>query len=168
MREGLLSRSWRHLLTDDADVRRTFPEAAMQRIEAAIVAGEATHRGQVCIAIEPALPLARVARRLTPRERALEVFAAMRVWDTEENNGVLVYLLLADRDVEIVADRGIHARVGDAAWEAVCQRMESAFREHRFVDGLETGVREVSELIARHFSGDAGDRDELPNKPLLL
>lgn len=160
-------RFWRHLVTDEADVRRTFPPDALDRVERAIVAGEATHRGQVCVHIESALPLARVIRELTPRERALEVFAAMRVWDTEENNGVLVYLLLADRDVEIVADRGIHARVGEAAWEAVCQRMEQAFRDGRFVEGLEAGVREVSALLAIHFPGGAEDRDELPNRPVI-
>jgi uncharacterized membrane protein len=162
------NRFWRHLFTDDADVRRSFPAEAMDRIERAIVAGEATHRGQVCIAIEPALPLARVLRKLTPRERALEVFGLMRVWDTEENNGVLVYLLLADHDVEIVADRGIHARVGEAAWEAICQRMELAFRQGRFGEGVEDGVREISALLAAHFPGTANDRDELPNKPIVL
>ena len=161
-------RFWRHVMTDDADVRRTFTSEVMQRVERAIVAGEATHRGQVCVAIEAALPLARVMRKLTPRERALEVFGAMRVWDTEENNGVLIYLLLADRDVEIVADRGIHARVGDVAWEGICQRMEQAFREGRFADGLDSGVREVSALVAAHFPGGADDRDELPNRPVVL
>jgi len=161
-------RFWRHLVTDDADVRRTFPEDAMKRIEHAIDTGEATHRGQVCVAIEGALPLASVIRGLAPRERALEAFSAMRVWDTEENNGVLIYLLLADRDVEIVADRGIHARVGEAAWETICQAMERAFRESRFVEGVEDGVRAVSEVIARHFPGGGEDRDELPDKPVVL
>ena len=106
------NRFWRHAFTDEKDVRRAFPDDGMKRIEQAIVAGEATHRGQVSIAIEAALPLIRVLRRLSPRERALEVFGSLRVWDTEENNGVLLYLLLADRDVEIVADRGIHRLVG--------------------------------------------------------
>jgi uncharacterized membrane protein len=161
-------RFWRHLFTDEADARRRFPGDAMDRIERAIVDGEATHRGQLCVVIESALPLARVLRKLAPRERALEVFAQMRVWDTEENNGVLIYLLLADHDVEIVADRGIHAKVGDAAWEVVCKRMEQAFRDGRFAEGLETGVREVSQLIAAHIPGGGEDRDELPNRPVVL
>jgi uncharacterized membrane protein len=162
------NRFWRHVFTDDADARRTFPSESMDRIERAIVAGEATHRGQVCVAIEPALPVARVMRKLSPRERALEVFGLMRVWDTEENNGVLIYLLLADHDVEIVADRGIHARVGDAGWEAICKRIEQAFRDGRFVEGLEAGVNEVSALLAQHFPGGGEDRDELPNRPVVL
>ena len=162
------NRLWRHLFTDDADARRTFSTETMDRVERAIVAGEATHRGQVCVAVEPALPLARVLRKLSPRERALEVFGMMRVWDTEENNGVLVYLLLADHDVEIVADRGIHARVGDGAWEAICQRMEQAFRDGRFADGVEQGVRDVSALLAEHYPGGREDRDELPNRPVVL
>jgi uncharacterized membrane protein len=162
------NRFWRHVFADDADARRTFPPETMDRIEQAIEAGEATHRGQVCVAVEPALPLARVLRKVSPRERAVEVFSQMRVWDTDENNGVLIYLLLADRDVEIVADRGIHARVGEAAWEAICHRMEEAFREGRFAEGLGEGVREVSALLAQHFPGGSDDRDELPNRPVVL
>jgi hypothetical protein len=162
------NRFWRHVFTDEADARRAFPGEAMDRIERAIEAGEAMHRGQVCVAIESALPLVRVVRKLPPRERALEVFGLLRVWDTEENNGVLIYLLLADRDVEIVADRAIHGRVGEAAWEAICRRMEQAFHEGRFVEGVEDGVREISALLAEHFPGAAGDRDELPNRPVVL
>ena len=162
------NRLWRHIATDEGDARRTFSEAALDRIERAIVTGEGTHRGQVCVAVEPALPLARVMRGVSPRERSVEVFGLLRIWDTEENNGVLVYLLLADHDVEIVADRAIHARVGEAAWEAICRRMESAFREGRFVEGLEAGVREISVLLAEHFPGDAGNPNEIPNRPVVL
>ena len=140
-------RFWRHAFCDEADVRRAFPPEGMARIEAAIRGGEATHRGQVCIAIEPALPLGRVFAKLPPRQRALEVFGQLRVWDTEENAGVLIYVLLADRDVEIVADRGIDRPVGHEAWEAICRRMEAHFREGRHVDALEAGVREVSQLL---------------------
>lgn len=162
------NRFWRHVFTDEADARRRFPDAELDRLQQAIVAGEATHRGQVCVAIEPALPLWRVLRKLAPRERALEVFGLLRVWDTEENNGVLVYLLLADRDVEIVADRAVHRRVGEAAWEAICKRMEAAFRDGRLVDGLEAGVREISALLAQHFPGDGRDANELPDRPVML
>ena len=161
-------RFWRHAFTDEKNVARVLPAEAMARIEAAIEAGEATHRGQVGVAIEAALPLNRVIRKVSPRERAIEVFGLMRVWDTEENNGVLLYLLLADRDVEIVADRAIHRRVGEAAWEAICQRMESAFREERFLEGIEAGIREISALLAEHFPGDARDADEIPNRPAVL
>lgn len=162
-------RLWRHLVTDEGSARRAFPASALDDIEAAIAAGEQAHRGQVAFAVEPALPLGRVLKGVAPRERALEVFGGLRVWDTEENCGVLVYLLLADRDVEIVADRGIHARVGGDAWEAICRQMEAAFREHRFAAGAEAGVRAINALLAAHYPQDGRGRgDELPNRPLIL
>src|SRR4030095_8026013 len=100
-----------------------------------IAEGERRHRGQVRVAIEASLPLVRVLKGLTPRARALEAFSELSVWDTEENCGVLVYLLLADRDVEIVAERGIHALVGAKTWEAICREMEAAFRERSLGHG---------------------------------
>jgi uncharacterized membrane protein len=150
-------------------VRHAFADSELARIEGAIAAGERRHRGQVRFAVEAALPPGRVLRKLSPRERALEVFGLARVWDTQENCGVLVYLLLADRDVEIVADRGIHAKVGDAAWEAVCRKMEEALREHRHAEAVETGIAEISALLARHFPRDgAVERNELPDRPIVL
>lgn len=163
------NRFWRHLATDHGSVHRAFPAAALAAIEAAIKSGEATHRGQLCFAIEPSLPLSRVLARLAPRERALEIFGQLRVWDTEENCGVLVYLLFADRDVEIVADRGIHARVGDAGWEPICRAMEAAFRERRYADGALAGIRALNELLARHYPGDGRERgNEIPDRPVVL
>lgn len=162
-------RFWRHLAADVRGTRRAFGPEALTRIEAAIAAGERTHRGQVRFAVEAALPPARVWRKVAPRERALEVFGLSRAWDTEENCGVLVYLLLADRDVEIVADRGIHARVGDAAWETVCRKMEAALREGRYADAVEVGIADVNALLARHFPrGGTAGRNELPDKPIVL
>jgi uncharacterized membrane protein len=162
-------RFFRHLATDDRNARRAFDEAALTRIEQAIAEGERAHRGQVRFAVEAALPLARVLRGVTPRERALEVFSQLRVWDTEENCGVLVYLLLADRDVEIVADRGIHDRVGTPAWEAVCRKMETAFREGSFAAGAEAGIADINALLARHFPRDAvAGRNELPDQPVVF
>ena len=162
-------RFWRHLMTDHRSVRRAFPKADLARIEAAIADGERRHRGQVRFAVEPSLPLGRVLKRMPPRERALEAFGQLRIWDTADNCGVLVYLLLADRDVEIVADRGIHGRVGDAAWEAVCRKMETAFRAGRFADGVIAGIADINALLADHFprvGGDAGN--ELPDRPVVL
>src|SRR5690242_10996686 len=148
MRSHGVHRLLRHVVTDHLSVKRTFPRAPLARIEQAIAAGERLHRGQVCVAIEGALPPLRVVRRLRPRERALEVFGLLRVWDTEENAGVLIYLLLADRDVEIVADRGIDHRVPPGAWQAICARMETAFRDGRFVDGVIAGIGEIGALLA--------------------
>jgi uncharacterized membrane protein len=166
-------RFWRHLVTDHGSARRAFPAKALAAIEAAIAEGERHHRGQVRFVVEPALPLARVLAKLPPRERALEVFGLLRIWDTEDNAGVLVYLLLADRDVEIVADRGIDARVGAAEWEAVCRAMEAAFREGRYAEGVEAGIARINALLAGHFprrQGIAGDDpgNELPDRPVLL
>lgn len=163
------NRFWRHLATDHGSLRRAFREADLARIEAAVAQGEKTHRGQVRFAVEASLPLGRVVGRLPPRERALEVFGLLRIWDTEENCGVLVYLLLADRDVEIVADRGIHARVGDAAWEAICRRMESAFRDGRFAEGVVAGIDEINALLTRHFPRSGGPGvNELDDRPVVL
>jgi TPM domain len=168
-RPGGGMRMLRHVVTDHTAVRRAFPSRDLSRLETAIADGERTHRGQVCVAIEGALPVGRVLNRMPPRERALEVFGLLRVWDTEENCGVLVYLLLADRDVEIVADRGIHRIVGDAAWQAICTRMEAAFREGRFADGVVAGVGDVSTLLARHFPREGGaGPNELPDRPVIL
>jgi uncharacterized membrane protein len=163
------NRFWRHLVTDHGSARRAFPETALRRIEAAIAAGEARHRGQVRFVVEPALPLGRVLAKLPPRERALEVFGLMRIWDTEENAGILVYLLLADRDVEIVADRGIDRRVGKDAWEAVCRKMEAAFRAGRHAEGVESGIAELNALLERHFPrGNGTPANELADTPVVL
>jgi uncharacterized membrane protein len=161
-------RLWRHLVTDRADIHRALPPSDLGRIERAIAEGELRHAGQVCFAIEASLPLARVWRGVKPRERALEVFGALRVWDTEGNDGVLVYVLLADHDVEIVADRGIHSRVGDEAWRSIVRTMEAAFRDGRPAEGIEHGLRAVSELLAQHSPRMGDERNELPDKPVVL
>jgi uncharacterized membrane protein len=156
----------RHLAMPPWRLRRVLPRTTMQAIEAAIGASERTHGGQICFAVETALDLVPLARGQAARERALEVFAHLRVWDTEHNNGVLIYLLLADRDVEIVADRGIAARVGSAEWEAICVAMEAAFRAGRFEQGALEGIRAVGEMLARHYPGRGADA--LSNAPFLL
>jgi len=118
--------------------------------------------------VESALPMGQLVRGETPRERALDVFARLRIWDTEENCGVLIYLLLADRDVEIVADRGIHRRVGDEAWHAICRAMEAAFREKRFLDGAIHGIEAINSLLAQHFPRTSSGPNELPDQPVVL
>jgi uncharacterized membrane protein len=158
----------RHVVTDHLSVARAFTPAVLAEIERAIKEGERTHRGQVCFAVEGALPPLRVMRKLTPRERALEVFGLLRVWDTEENAGVLVYLLLADRDVEIIADRGIDRRVDQSEWQAICTRMETAFAHARYGEGVVAGVTDISALLARHYPRTAGAENELPDRPVVL
>ena len=165
---GTMSRLWRHFVTDRADVHRAFPKDEFDRIERAIAQGETRHSGQVCFAIEASVPLQRVWHRLSPRERALEIFGLLRVWDTESNDGVLVYVLLADRAVEIVADRGINARVGDAAWQTICHKIEAAFRDGRYADGVETGIAEISALLAQHSPRTGPGRNEISDRPVVL
>ena len=167
MAQGSVMRALRHVITDHGTVRRSLPPSELARVEAATAAGEKRHRGQVCVAIEGALPVGRVLKRVTPRERALEVFGLMRVWDTEHNNGVLVYLMLADRDVEIVADRGIHRHVGDATWQAICHDMETAFAAGDYEAGVLRGIAAISAELARAFPKDGGG-DELPNRPVVI
>lgn len=162
------ARTLRHLFTPAWVVRRALPQAALDRIQAAIAASEKRHCGEIRFAVEGALDFIPVLRGLTPRERALEVFSLLRVWDTEENTGVLLYLQLVDHDIEIVADRGIARRIDQNEWEAICRRMEEAFRAGRYEEGVRTGISEVSDLLARHFPAGAENVDELADKPALL
>jgi uncharacterized membrane protein len=163
-----LKRIMRHLSCGRANVYRVLPPRALESIERAIAATEMQHDGQIRFAVEAALDWQPLLAGQTARDRAVEVFSELRVWDTELNNCVLIYLLLADRDVEIVADRGIHARVGEAAWEAICGAMEREFAEGRFEAGAIVAVRAISDLLATHFPPQAENPDELPNRPVLL
>ncbi len=104
----------------------------------------------------------------TAHTRAVALFSDLHVWDTEENTGVLVYLQLVDRDFEIVADRGINACVTQDEWETICRRMEAAFREGRYEEGVITGLRDITVLLTRHFPAREENPDELPNKPVML
>ena len=166
--EMSLPRLLRHLVLPYWQVRRSFPPAALARIEQAIAQSETRHGGQIRFAVEHALDAASLLRGSSARERALDVFSALKVWDTEHNNGVLIYLLLADRDVEIIADRGIHARVGAEGWESICREMESAFREGNFEQGVSGGIERVSSLLAAHYPGGPRARNELPDRPVVL
>ena len=163
-----LKRTFRHLFAPDWLVYRAFPRAALRRIEAAIRQSEAAHRGELRFAVEAGLDLLPLLRGLTPRQRALEAFSRLRVWDTEENSGVLIYLQLVDRDIEIVADRGISATVGQARWDAICHRMEEAFRARRFEAGVLEGVTEITMLLTAHFPARRENPDELPDRPVVL
>jgi uncharacterized membrane protein len=161
-------RALRHLFAPPWLVRRAFPQDALDRIEAAIGASEKRHRGEIRFAVESGLDFLPVVRGLTPRARAIEVFSMLGVWDTEENTGVLLYLQLVDHDIEIVADRGIARTIAQTEWDAICHRMEEAFRAKQYESGVIGGIAEVSELLARHFPAGAADRDELPDRPSVL
>ncbi|MBI1965019.1 MAG: TPM domain-containing protein [Betaproteobacteria bacterium] len=158
----------KHLLTPDWSVRRTLPRAALKRIEEAIRASEKSHDGELRFAVEAGLDFLPLLKGITPRQRARQVFGQLNVWDTEHNSGVLIYLQLVDRDIEIVADRGIGAKVQQAAWDAVCRRMEEAFRAGRFEQGALDGIQEITTLLARHFPARGDNPDELPDRPVVL
>ncbi|MFT4178180.1 MAG: TPM domain-containing protein [Thermomonas sp.] len=147
-----------------------FPPDAMERIAQAITVSETCHAGEICFAVEAALPLRDVLRGVQARQRALDAFARLRVWDTEANNGVLIYLLLADHRIEIVADRGLHDVVSDAQWRGVCELMEARLRAGEHADGVVAGIEAIGDLLAEHFPQDPSrpDEDELPNQPVLL
>jgi uncharacterized membrane protein YgcG len=163
-----LIRVMRHLSIGRAAVRRVFPLRTLDAIESAIRETEARHAGQIRFAVEAALDLMPLLAGQTAQQRAIEVFSKLRVWDTEHNNGVLIYLLLADRDVEIVADRGIHVKLGKEVWEAICREMEVAFREGKFEEGVLAGIHAVGEHLSRHFPARSGKANEMPDSPVVL
>jgi uncharacterized membrane protein len=163
-----IRRIGRHLLEHRWRLRRIFPQQVLARIEQAIKAGEATHAGQVRFVVEGALDGAPLLRNQPARERALDIFSQLRIWDTVHNNGVLIYLLLADHDFEIVADRGIDASVGHAGWEKICVEMERQFRVGNFEGGVIKGIEAVSRELATHFPAQGPGRNELPDAPVVM
>ena len=162
------NRTIKHLFYPGWWLRRDFPPADLARIEAAIKASEAKHSGEIRFAIESSLPLKALWFDEATNERAMEVFSLLRVWDTEDNNGVLIYLLLADHKVEIRADRNINKVVGHQEWQRICHVMEADFREARFCDGVLKGIEEIGILLEQHFPISDNDANELSNKPVIL
>lgn len=167
-----MRRLLRHAAALHWRTRMRFPRATLDAIQQAIARAERTHAGVIRFAVETALPPRRIIGEVSPRARAHEVFSELRVWDTEHNNGVLIYVLIADRSVEIVADRGLSTRVQAAEWAAVCRLMEEHFRAGRFKAGCIAGIDAVGGLLARHFpaalANQAPARREMPDPPTLL
>ena len=157
-----------HLLVTHWQVNRAFPRQTLIAIEQAIKASETAHVGEIRFAVEGALDGTPLFKGQSARERAIEVFSLLRVWDTERNNGVLIYLLLADRDVEIVADRGIHAKVGSQEWEKICRTMETAFKQANYAAGVLSGIQAVTQHLVQHFPAVSDGQNELLDKPVML
>ena len=158
----------RHLFATRWRTRRRFPPAALEAIEVAIRGAESRHGGEIRFAVETGLDIPELWHGLVPRRRAAQVFGQLGVWDTAQNNGVLIYVLMADRVVEIVADRGIAPLVQQTEWDEICREMERQFRDGRFMEGSVAAVHSVGRLLARHFPAARHDADELPNQPVLL
>jgi len=163
-----LARICKHALVPHSWAVRPFPPALLGAIEAAIAASETRHSGELRFVVEGPLPTAVLLSGQTARQRAVDLFAQLRVWDTEHNSGVLIYVQLVDRKVEIVADRGIDVRVGQAFWEAVCGRMLAAFRAGHFESGACAAIAEVTEVLAQHFPAGEENPNELPDQPVVL
>ena len=156
----------KHLLTPHWLALRAFPSRALREIEAAIKASEHLHDGELRFAVEAALPLQFL--KTTTRRRAEALFGQLGVWDTEHNSGVLIYVQLLDRRIEIVADRGIAAKVAQPEWDAICRRMESAFKNKNYLDGSLSGIEATTKLLAQHFPPQGRNPNELPDKPVVI
>ena len=163
-----LGRLVNHLVWPDWWALRAFPKPALRRIEQAIAASERSHCGELRLVVEANLPLAGLLRDQSPRQRAVQLFGELGVWDTEHNCGVLIYLQLLDRRVEIVADRGIDRCVGEAFWNRVCGRLENAFSNGQYEPGVLRALGEITAALTEHFPASTDNPDELPNAPLIF
>ena len=164
----LIKRLFRHLLIWPGAVDKHLPAEAMRRIEAAIAKSESMHLGEIYFVIEANLHVFDIFSRKSAKKRAVEVFSHFKVWDTEHNNGVLIYLLLADHDFEILADRGIHQRIGAKGWEAICRQMEMLFRGGQFEAGVIYGIENIGEQLEQHYPAQGKKINELPNAPIII
>jgi uncharacterized membrane protein len=164
-----LRRTLKHLAIPQWTVRRAFPARVAQAVERAVRAAETAHDVELRVVVEGGLPLASLLRGTSSRERAIELFSNLRVWDTENNTGVLIYLQFVDRRIEIVADRGISARVKQEEWDAACAAMADEFRAGRYEQGALAGIEHLAALLKKHLPPPpAGDRDELPDSPIVI
>ena len=164
---NLWDRLYRHLWLPGSQLRRAFPNASRAAIERAVEASERGHHGEIRVCIESALPLGAVVRGKSGRERALEVFSELRVWDTEQNTGVLIYVLMADRDLESLADRAAHRCVPQATWDHICSEMEQRFRAGEMEAGVIAAVEAVSKILTEHFPASGENVNELANRPVI-
>lgn len=163
-----IKRIFKHMMTAERHVRKIFHTSQLEHISNAIKTSETRHSGEIRVAVESSLELQPLLQRQTPRQRAIEVFSELHVWDTELNNGVLIYVLLADHAIEIVADRGIHAKVGSAYWEERCKEVEQAFAQGQFEGGVMNCIGAVSEKLIEHFPHSGGGKNELPDTPVVI
>ncbi len=165
---SLLKRLTKHLFILPNNAKRHFPVDSMRRIEAAIAENETRHTGEIRFAIETNLHVLDVLKQKSARQRAIEVFSHLRVWDTEQNNGVLIYLLLADHDFEILADRGIHAHMGTDGWEQVSKAMEALFRQGQFEEGVLYGIQHIGQKLIQCYPANGKNKNELPDAPIII
>ena len=164
----MLARLWLNLFGAWFQLSRWFPLATMHRLRDEIAEGERRHAGELCLAIEPRFSPLAVLRGLSVRARAQQVFALLRVWDTQDNSGVLLYLHLAERRVELVADRGIAARVDPALWQALCEDFATGMRAGPPDAAVSRCLARINALLAEHFPAAEDNPRELPDEPVVL
>jgi len=164
----LIKRLFRHGFVMPWAVKKHFPEQSLKRIEAEIAKSEAQHLGEIRFVVESHLPFIDILRKKSGKKRAIEVFSQLHIWDTEHNNGVLIYLLLADHDFEILGDRGIHQHLGKDGWEEICQQMEGLFRKGQFEMGVIFGIHQITESLIKHFPATGENKNELSNQAIIL
>jgi uncharacterized membrane protein len=164
-----LARLLRHRWFDESDTRRALAPQALERIQQRIAASERAHTGEIRVCVEAGLPLSYLWRGASARERAVSMFGKLRVWDTEANNGVLIYLLLAEHQIEIVADRGIARHAPPGHWESMVDVMRQEFRGGRFEPGVMQAIGAVEALMLQHYPRAEGQANpnELPDKPFV-
>jgi uncharacterized membrane protein len=167
-RQNPIIRFIKHMFSHPWQVKSHFSAAALHNIEKAIAASEKAHAGEIRFVVEAGLHPYEIVFKKTPKKRAIELFGRLNIWDTEYNNGVLIYLLLADRDVEIVGDRGIDKHLSHAGWEEICREMESLFRKGEFEVGVLHGIDKISEVLEQYFPQKGGSKNEISNQPLIL
>ncbi len=169
-KKSMLARLLRHRWTDHSDIARALPSTAIESLESAIRASESRHSGEICLCVEAGLPLSYLTKRLSARQRAVTLFGKLRIWDTESNNGVLIYLLVADHAIEIVADRGLNARVSAAQWAAIIETLRTCLRNGQFEQGLQAAVAAVDGLLQHEFPLSPGQSNpnELPDAVVIL
>ena len=169
-KHGFFKRLLKHRWTDEGHVRRALPPTAVQHLEAQVRASEARHSGEICVCVEAGLPLSYLWKRLHARQRAVTLFGKLRIWDTEANNGVLIYLLLADHAIEFVADRGLNSRVSAAQWHDIIDSLRQHLRADRHEAGLSAAVAAVDALLTAHFPLAPGEKNpnELPDAVVIL
>lgn len=163
-----ISRTLRHLFTTRIAGRRAFPNETLKAIQAAIASGESLHRAEMRLIVEPALTIHAALAGISSRERARELFSDYRIWDTEENCGILVYINLADHKVEIVADRGVGKLLPAKEWQAVCQTMTQGFARGAFHDSAIAGLTQLNDLLKTQFPAAGARPNELSNRPVVL
>ena len=162
------SRLFKHLFATSRQTKKHFPLSGLQLIEDRIAESEIGHSGQIRVVIETTLSPYAIWHQQSSRERAIEVFSLQKIWDTENNNGVLIYLLMADHAFEIIADRGVHQKVGDEFWKKVCEMMEIHLKNSDFQTGVLTGIYEIDQILRQFYPASVITPNELSDEPILI